>query len=476
MKIVKVAPLIGIASIALALGIANPLGLTGSQSVVLSGLLATVLFWATGAVHKTIGSIFFIIVAVVFSGADPLAIIGFAWSPVNLLIMTTTLLSVAIMKSAVVKKTIEKLLQKASSNRLLFLAFPYLLGIVLVFLIPQAFARVIILGTILDGIIKSDAGMEESAKKVVIFNAFIATSMSYMFFQNGDIVLNASAIKFAEEGAPGVIETLSYFKWFEMMSVPTLVTCIVTLGLTYLLFRKELNSFSGAMISAEEGGTATVKNPDSAEKNTKTPMNEKLSILVMLGVIVFWIVSPFVKVVAVEPWIAAAVGTALMYALRVLDRKDLKSVNVHLVLFFMAAFNIGKTLGASGISSVLFERLKQILPGTQGTPYLFAAAVLFMILHIVIGSSVATMSVVLPIIIPITTEFGYHPAVITLMIYVCSNIHFLLPFNHAVMMIGIGKKYYPDTYMLKFGICMSLIVLPLLYFVYFRWWELLGMM
>lgn len=468
MKKVKVIPLMVIVVLSATLVATNPLELSRTQSLVLSSLLATVLLWATEALHKTIGSVFFILVATTLSGAKPLGIIGFAWSPVNLLIVTTTLLSVAIMKSDLVKKTIKGLMQRASSNTLLFCALPYLLGIALVFLIPQAFARVIILGAILDGMLQSRTEAETRAKAAILFNAFAAVSMSYMLFQNGDIVLNTSAIKFAAEGAPGVIKTLSYSKWFEMMSVPTLITCAVTLLLSRFLFRRELKFFSDAMLS-----TGILPENEISPQRRK---NEKFSLLIMIAVIVLWIVSAFVKGVTIEPWIVAAAAVALMFALGVLDLKDLKSVNVHLILFFMAAFNIGKVLGTSGVSVVLFERLKLILPHSRGIPFLFAVAVLFMILHSVIGSSVATLSVVTPVIIPITTDFGYDPAVITLMLYVCSNIHFLLPFNHAVMMIGTGKKYYPDRYMLKFGLCMTAIVPLLLYFVYFKWWEVLGMM
>ena len=73
----------------------------------------------------------------------------------------------------------------------------------------------------------------------------------------------------------------------------------------------------------------------------------------------------------------------------------------------------------------------------------------------VIGSAIATGSVALPILIPLVAQAGYNPIVITLILYITVNMHYLLPFHHATMMIGIGQRYYHDQHMFKHGLFIT---------------------
>lgn len=51
-----------------------------------------------------------------------------------------------------------------------------------------------------------------------------------------------------------------------------------------------------------------------------------------------------------------------MFLIKVLEIKDLKSINLHFVLFLMTVFSIGKILGQSGITNIIFENLKTMIP------------------------------------------------------------------------------------------------------------------
>ena len=86
------------------------------------------------------------------------------------------------------------------------------------------------------------------------------------------------------------------------------------------------------------------------------------------------------------------------------------------------------------------------------------------------------MSVVLPIILPLAVGLGYRPEIITLMTYTTVNIHFLLPYHHTTVMIGTAKGFYSEKYMLRFGLIMTPITFALLYFIFFKYWQLLGLM
>lgn len=459
MKKIKLSHLVLIFIAVFAIGLINPLNLDFNQSVLFSSMFFTIGLWATNAVHKSIACIFFLIIALIFGNIAALDIVSFLWSDTNLLIVTTTLLSVGIMKTGIVHSYVEKLLKKNASNIFMLLLLPYIFGIILVFLIPQAFARVIIIGAIFNGLLIANNDIEKKAKEALIFNAFIAVTMTYMFFSNGDIVLNQAAINFAGDE---VKEILTFGTWFQLMSIPTLVTCVVSLFLTYLIFKKDLGGFSVDMISR-----------DHIKSEEMSKSKQYISALTMIIIVLLWATQ---NIHHVPSWIVALAGVILMLVLRILKKEDLKSINLHFILFLMTVFNIGKILGESGVTAVIFENLQKIIPSTNSSFYLIIIGIVAMILHTCIGSSVATMSVAIPILLPLTASLGYKAEIITLMIYVIVNIHFLLPFHHATLMIGVGNKYYSEKHILKFGLPMTIITFLLLALVYFKWWQLLNVL
>ena len=448
-----------IVAVALLLAIWNPLGLDFNQSIVLASLVITVASWATEAINKTYACLFLLLMFVLFGKANPYDIVSFVWSDTILLIATTTLLSVGIMKTGIIHHYVEILFRKSASSKILLLLLPYFFGIVLVFLIPQAFARVIIIGAIFSQLLQATTDEQKKTKDFLIFNGFLAVTMTYMFFNNGDIVLNQATLKFA---GPEVLESLDFNHWFSLMSVPTFIACIIMLGVTYLLFKNELSAFTPSMIIRT-----------SADEKKQITMGQKISLLVMAIIIGFWMTESMHHI---KPWIPALVGVVMMFVLNVLEKSDLKSVNPHFLIFLITVFSIGKVLGQAGITQVIFEHLKAFIPEGGSGMYLLVIAAVVMILHICIGSSVATMSVVLPIIVPLTMSQGYKAEIVTLMTYIIVNIHFLLPFHHATMMIGTAKQYYPDKYMLRLGSVMTVLTFVILAAVYFQWWKLMGVM
>ncbi|PID83026.1 MAG: hypothetical protein CSB15_00325 [Clostridiales bacterium] len=451
------------AAIAILIGIINPLNMDINQRILFSSLIFTVAVWATEAMHKSIACIFLLISFFIFGKTPIVKIVGFVWSDLNFLIISTILLSVGITKTGIIDRFVEYLFKKYSDNILKLLVLPYVFGIILIFIIPQAFVRVIMIGTIFSTLLLENNETQKRAKQALIFNVFIGVSVAYMFFSNGDIVLNVASIRFSGDE---VKNALTFGNWFKLMAVPSLVTSIVTLALTYIVFKKELKGFSPDMISTE-----------TAKKSELSPMKQKVSILTMIVVIIFWMTYSFHKIP--HSYVAIA-GVIVMFVIKVLDTSDLnnKNINPHFLLFLVTIFSIGKVLGQSGITEIIFNNLKTLIPeaNTNQSLYLIIIAIVVMILHMCIGSSVATMSVVLPIILPLTQSFGFRPEIITLMTYFLVNLHFLLPFHQANIMIGTAKEYYPENYMFRFGIYMTLICPILLYVVFFPWWRLCGVL
>ncbi|WP_241152399.1 SLC13 family permease [Vaginisenegalia massiliensis] len=454
----KSVPLAIIIAIALFVGVWNPLGMNLNQNIVFASLIITVATWATQAVNKTYACLFLLAVFMIFGSTKPYDVLSFVWSDTILLIATTTLLSVGIMKTGIIHQYVEKLFRKSADSKLKLLLLPYLFGLLLVFLIPQAFARVIIIGAIFSQILEAKDENQSQAKSFLIFNGFLAVTMTYMFLSSGDIVLNQAALKFA---GPEVQTVMTFNRWFSLMAVPSLIACVVMLAVTYFLFKKELNHFTPEMLQT------------SQQENKKATTADKVAMATMGLIILFWMTE---SIHHIRPWIPALFGVIVMFAGKILDKADLKSVNPHFIVFLITVFSIGKGLGQAGVTEIIFNHLKQWIPDAKSAMYLLVIAAIVMVLHICIGSSVATMSVVLPILIPLTASAGYNAQIITLMTYIIVNIHFLLPFHHATMMIGTAKQYYPDRYMLRLGTVMTILTFVLLAGVYFQWWKLMGLL
>lgn len=428
------------------------------QRIVLSILVFVTCTWATSSLDKSVACIILLLAFVIFGNTKPLTIISQVWGDTILLIMTTTLLSTGMMKTGLVERYLHKLLSKAGDSTLKLLIISYLLGIALIFLVPQAFARVIILGTIFNSIFVAGNEYEKRAKEVLIFNVFIAVTITSMAFSNGDIVLNQAAIGFQE----GVANNLNPVHWFQMMSVPTLITAVVTLFVIKIGFKNELSYFSPDMIKTRE-----------AEAEKGNPRTEKIIVLMMLIIVVLWMTEPLH---GLKAWLVTLAGIGIMFFLKVLELKDLKSINLHFILFMVTVFTIGRGLGEAGVTASIFNSLQKVLPDTGSLGYLMILSIVVMVLHIFIGSSLATLSVILPVILPLVVDLGYRPEIITLMAYIIVNIHFLLPYHHASVMIGTGKGFYSEKYMLRFGLIMTPITFALLYFVFFKYWQLLGLL
>lgn len=444
--------------LALAIYIIDPLAMGSYQKIVLSFLIFVTATWATNSLNKSISCLILLLSFVIFGNTRPIDIISQVWGDTILLIMTTTLLSVGMMKTGTIENNLRKLLLKTGDSTMKLLISPYILGIVLIFLIPQAFARVTILGTILSKLFVANNKYENKAKEVLIFNSFIAITMTYMLFNNGDIVLNQAAIGFQE----GVVNNLSFAHWFKMMSIPTIVTSVVSLFVIKFRFKEELSHLNAGMIKSYKD-----------KEEVLSPNVEKITIAVMLIIVIMWMTEP---IHGIKPWFVSLVGVAIMYGLKVLEIKDLKNINLHFILFLVTVFTIGRGLGEAGVTDGIFNSLQRILPATSSLKYLMILSVIVMVLHMLIGSSVATMSVILPIVLPLAVELGYRPEIITLTTYTIVNIHFLLPYHHATVMIGTAREFYDQRYMLKFGAIMTPLTFVLLYLVFFKYWNLIGLL
>jgi len=427
----------------------NPMAMTFNQCMVLGSLFLTVVWWGTGWVYKDAASIFLLIMFVIFGGTPLKKVFYFPLSGNFTLVIASFLLSQGIVNSKVADKFSSFVLKKYCTSSIRLVIMSFVLGIGLIFLIPQPFPRVILLASIyLDFLKKTD--VNEEAKKILVLSVFVASSVTSLMFLNGDVIINYSAMKFG-----GI--NLTYAEWAKYMTLPTLVTTVIIAIAFIFVFKKNLGD---KFEIADEA--------DSLKFDSKG----KLALGITGLTIGLWLTEAFH---GITPSTVALIGVALMFLTRVVRLRDFNVVSISLLIFLTAEFSIGKVLAGSGTAAVLSDFLTGFFPGAESIFYIPFIIVLIMVLHSIMGSLVTATSVLIPTLITITAG-NLSPTFIVLLSCAAICFHYILPFHHVSIMIGFGNGFYDNKHVIKLGGTLTLITLGTILFVYIPWWKIVGVL
>ncbi|MDW7672405.1 MAG: SLC13 family permease [Bacillota bacterium] len=427
----------------------TPFGLTLQQSILFSAVLLTVTWWATGIFNKNIASVFLLAVFLLVSDSSLQTIFRFPLSTVFLLLASAFLLGDGITRSHLASRIAQVFLSRYGRSPRRLISLSFLLGLVLVLVIPHPFPRVIILTSIYTNYLKNHQ-VDQLTGKIILFSIYAASSVTSMVLLNGDVVLNHAAVEFS-----GV--NLGWTDWATYMAVPTVICSVFVFFLLILLFRSRIHQQE---FSSEE------------KQQTRISKGEIKALLIMSGVLLGWATD---MLHGIDPaWISLAGVLAMGFA-RLLYPSDLRKLNVTLFIFITAAFSIGGVLNESGVGKELFDQLVQIMPDPGSLAFYVFLVLSVMAVHMFIGSSVTTMAVMLPGLLSLEMP-GVEPVAVTLIVYITVAIHFLLPFHHATMMIGAGSNHFSQRVLLQYGLMMTAATLAMILGIFLPWWRITGLL
>jgi di/tricarboxylate transporter len=105
-------------------------------------------------------------------------------------------------------------------------------------------------------------------------------------------------------------------------------------------------------------------------------------------------------------------------------------------------------------------------------------AAVAMLLHLALGSVVAAMSIATPALIAFTAPAGINPLVPALITYTAVACHWLLPFHHMNVLVGLGEGNggYTQREALRLGVPMTAVVFVVVLAVEVPWWMWLGLL
>lgn len=432
----------------------DPFDMEVCQRIIFNALLLTIIWWTTGLVNRNIACIFLLVVFLVFGNSTPLQIFGFALSPSFYLIMMSFMLSTGTSNSKVADRIAFLVLNRYGGTPIKLVLLSFLFGIVLIFIIPQPFSRVILLSSIYQAFINNRTDSNDT-REVLLFSIFVASTTTSMLFINGDIILNYSVLQF------GSVQ-ISAREWLAAMFLPSLAANIIVFFSFVFLFKSKLNK---GFFNDDKGDGF------NGDEKIKMSGKEISAVIIMMFVILLWSTE---ALHGINPSIIAALGVIAMLGFGVLSLKDVKTINTGLLLFLTTVFAIGAVMKQSGVSAQIFSRISLVLPGYDSGYYLISVAVIVMVLHMLVGSAVTTLSVAVPSLVEMSHGM-VNPLGMVLLSYTAVSMHYILPFHHATIMIGAANKTYCDKLVIKLGIVLTVITIVAILCLYVPWWKYIGL-
>ena len=440
-------------AIALGITIINPLGLELNQQIVFGSLLLTVLSWAFQAISQSVASVFLLVVFSIF-GMTPLQqVFKFPLSDNFITIAMSFLMSQAIVNSGIAARLADTLLARFVRKPMDLIWVGIAANFLLMFLIPQPFSRTILLAAIFVEYIKRHK-LPSATSEIIMLNLFLTAVTTLMMFLTADVILNNFAVEMSGTD-------ISWFEWAKWMAVPSFVTTLIMSGLLILMNRKVFEVALGRP-SAKEGE----EDPEHIVSHSPFSRSEKIVLALVLATVGLWMTESMHGISSA--WVAVACAAGLAVFTGTLKFKDLKSLNLPLMLFLTAAFSIGSVMQASGISAAMFSVFR--MDAVVGTAWFVPAIIgLNAVIHQLVGSTVTSLSITVPGLLAISGGV-LSPIAIMFMSYVTVNLHFFLPFQQIVLLIGI--EHYSPRHILKIGVVMTVLTPIIVLLLYMPWFAI----
>lgn len=423
----------------------------------------TILIWAVDSVEKTVVALVFVILAFIFNIAPLSVILQFLFTENFYIIILAYIITNAVAKTGVAKIISEKLILNTvdTPKKMIFLS--YILGVLLIFFIPQPFPRVILVSAFYKEFFK-EQHLTEDSKSILLFSIFTASTFTSMFFVNGDTLLNYVVLELGNCN-------INWSQWAFYMSVPTIITCFITYFLFIFLFKKELSLIK--FVSCDNLNSSKFQfSYSNLKKEFHLLSDEQKHVFLCLGIMFFMFLTQFIH--NLNTLIIMSICVLLLLLKRIIGFNTLKEINWKVLIFFIAAFSIGGVLKYSGVVDIMGNYLIKLIPNSSKTISILFLITLTIVLNICLGSAVTTSSVVIPLLgsLHILKE---NSIVLCLFVYIVVSIQYILPFHHATIMVGHGENLYNSKVIFKYGLTL----IPLTYFIIicitFPWWRFIGL-
>jgi len=421
--------------------------------------LFTVVWWIFTVIPPAYATLLMLLGYLLLGVAGPADVFRIWTLPLMWLIVGSFLIAAAVTKVGLARRVACFFMIRFASSYRSLVVLTYLLGLVLSFLIPHPFPRALLIMSLIRAVIEK-ADMNRADAAAVGLSVFVSATVTSTMLLTGDSTLNLTAVGFSGQA-------VGWLEWARLMAVPGLIASLLMMGLQLLLF--------------PQTGPVTIDRAAlRQEQQALGPLRreEIVTLIWVLAALLLWM-TDFIH--GIDPaWVAllVVVGLSLPGVGDVLDAEDISSgINWPILFFVTGALAIGTVGSVTGMSAWLAETLLPPVP--PANPYLFAALTggVSMGIHMIIGSALASMSIVSPPLVQYALAAGWNPLFPALVVYTAVSTHFLFPFHHVTILIGAGKTGgYDGRHVMRYGIPLTAITLLVIVFVEVTWWRWLGLL
>lgn len=433
-------------------------GLSQEGKYCLGFTLMTVIWWATQVAQAAYVSGAFLALLCIFRVAEPSAVFS-AWSGSTIwLVAGAYLIATTVKHSGLGERLSYSFLLRFVRGWRSILISVFVLTLILSLLIPHPWPRAFLIMSVMSVLIKS-AKLPKKDAITVGFSVFAASIPVSLIFLTGDATVNPLIGTYANE-------EVSFVRWLMVMGPPALLLSGLTLLLIFLLFRPS----APVSIQLEEVRAAK-------DGLGKMSSKEKRTVIWLAIAIGLWLTNGITGLDL--GWVTLLV--AMLMSMPVigggLTAQDWSEVPVNVMVSLTATIAIGKVGSVTGMNAWLANTFfPSNLPESRLLLCL-CISVLSVLLHMVMGSVIATLGVAIPAFLTLVEGSGISPLVVGCIVYLSVGCHYLLPFHHLNILVGQGEAngMYTQKETLRLGLPLFVALLATIAFSVF-WWTMLGLM
>ena len=444
--------------VALLIGTADIPGLARNGQICMALSFMTVIFWGFQITQPGYTSGLYLLLLAVF-GVEKPALIFSTWTgPMMFLIVGAYLIAGAVKESGLGERIAYKfIISYVTSFKSIIVAI-FILTFILSLLIPHPWPRAFLIMSVMAVVIKSANIPRVDAVKIG-FTVFAASVPVSLIFLTGDATISPLAVQ-----SSGV--SLGWLGWFKLMGPPSIIVSIITCFMILFLFKPTQE----VQVNKEEMRAKLAAMGPMSGKELRTPFWVTFAIIVRMTDTLHRVDIGWVTL-----FIALAMSLPLVA--EILTPASLSGVPLHVLIFLTAAVAIGRVGGATGMNAWIAQT---VLPGTvPSDPYILAAfiATISIIIHMLLGSVIAVMGIIIPAMITFTSQMGITPLVPALLAYSAVASHYVLPFQHLNMLVGLGEDngMYSQKETIRLGIPFIIVIYVMTVLIEVPYWSMLGL-
>ncbi|WP_422485378.1 SLC13 family permease [Gudongella sp. DL1XJH-153] len=428
--------------------LARPLALTLNQSIILATLILTLTLWVNKSVNRSYASLFMLLVFIVFGETPVTRVLTFPLSENFLLIIFSFLFSEGIVKSKLIDKLLKPYIGYYATTLPKLLMTIWIVALGMIFIVPQPFARLILVATIFrEYLDRLDISMK--SKELLLFSVFLISIITNTFFLKGDIIMHPALINMS-----GIL--INEYQWTKFLLPPGVLMLIFTMVVYTRFFKSHLENYRVEI---------------SNKPIIRLDSTDKVNLILIILPLVFWALDGLHPISGTN---VILFGVLLMFLVKILVFKDLKTIQWPLLIFLTATFSIGPVMLTSGTANILFGSLTPVFPKEFSLLMILSVVVTSMLIHMILGSIVTSMSIILPGIALLTTGI-MAPELVAFLVFVTLALHFILPFHSVHFVIGEGLGFFSQETVFRTGIIMTGIIFISIFTLYLPWWNFINL-